>query len=44
VIRAEGDLPETEEGKGGKWGKGGEMTQAMYEHMNNKKKFKKLFP
>jgi hypothetical protein len=25
-------------------GAGGEMTQAMYEHMNNKKKFKKLFP
>jgi hypothetical protein len=29
-------------GKGGGWGQGGEMTQALYAHMNNKgKNFKK---
>jgi hypothetical protein len=25
-------------GKGGGWGQGGEMTQALYAHMNNKRK------
>jgi hypothetical protein len=25
------------------WGQGGEMTQALYAHMNNKIKFKKRF-
>jgi hypothetical protein len=28
-------------GKGGGWGQGGEMTQALYAHMNNKIKKKK---
>jgi hypothetical protein len=28
-------------GKGGGWGQGGEMTQALYGHMNNKIKKKK---
>jgi hypothetical protein len=27
-------------GKGGGWGQGGEMTQALYGHVNNKKKEK----
>jgi hypothetical protein len=27
-------------GKGGGWGQGGEMTQALYAHMNNKRKKK----
>jgi hypothetical protein len=30
VMRAEPDLPETEEGRGA----GGEMTQTMYAHVN----------
>jgi hypothetical protein len=35
MIRAEQDLPETEEGgKGGRRGQGGEMTQTMYAHVN----------
>jgi hypothetical protein len=36
VIRAEWDLPETEEGGGerGVRGQGGEMTQTMYTHVN----------
>jgi hypothetical protein len=28
-------------GKGGGWGQGGEMNQALYAHMNNKRKMKK---
>jgi hypothetical protein len=37
VIRAEQDLPETEEGRGGMDGggeQGGETTQTMYAHVN----------
>jgi hypothetical protein len=34
VIRAEWDLPETEEGKDRGGGQGGEMTQTMYAHVN----------
>jgi hypothetical protein len=35
VIKAERDLPGTEErGKGGGGGQEGEMTQAMYAHVN----------
>jgi hypothetical protein len=29
-------------GKGGGWGQGGEMNQALYAHMNNKRKKKNL--
>jgi hypothetical protein len=39
VIKAEQDLPETEEGKGeegGRGGQGGEMTQTMYTHVNKR--------
>jgi hypothetical protein len=28
-------------GSGGGWGQGGEMNQALYAHMNNKRKIKK---
>jgi hypothetical protein len=31
-------------GKGGGWGQGGEMTQALYAHMNNKRTKKKECP
>jgi hypothetical protein len=34
VTNAERDLRETEEGRGEVWGKGEEMTQTMYAHVN----------
>jgi hypothetical protein len=43
VIKAEQDLPGTEGGRGervGEGGRGGEMTQTMYAHVN--KRIKKM--
>jgi hypothetical protein len=31
-------------GKGEGWGKGGEMTQTLYAHMNKRFFFKKIYP
>jgi hypothetical protein len=39
MVKAEHDLPGTEEGRGERVGEaaGGEMTQIMYAHVNKKK-------